>query len=295
MIKNLGYIGIRVRDVPAWRLYAEKVLSLDCADTAGGLCLRMDEYSRRIAIYPAEAGEAGDDDVTYIGFEVADETALAALDGALGRAGIATARGGPGELAERGVSGLLAFPDPDGLRCEAYFGPSVEFERPFRAPRPMSGFVTGEQGLGHAVLTVGNIERSLSFFRDVLGFKLSDIIDLTRKGQVKSAYFLHCNGRHHTIALVEAPDRRRLVHFMLEVKSLDDVGAAIDAANNLDVPIVASLGRHVNDHMVSFYMNSPSGFQVEYGWGARQIDQATWTVQRHRNGSIWGHKGPMTE
>ncbi len=295
MIKNLGYLGIKVSDLPEWRGYAERVLCLGCEDVGGALHLRMDEYRRRIALYPAAAADADVDDVAYIGFEVSDQAALLALDEALSLAGIATAKGKADELAERGVSGLLVFADPDGLRCEAYFGPSVEFERPFFAPRPMMGFVTGEQGLGHAVLTVGDIDRSLSFFCDVLGFKLSDIIDLTRRGQVKTAYFLHCNGRHHTIALVEAPNRRRLVHFMLEVNSLDDVGVALDAANDLDVPIVASLGRHVNDHMVSFYMNSPSGFQVEYGWGARQIDDATWTVQRHKNGSIWGHKGPMTE
>jgi hypothetical protein len=42
-----------------------------------------------------------------------------------------------------------------------------------------------------------------------------------------------------------------------------------------------NLGKHTNDHMVSFYLRTPSGFNVEYGWGAREMDDATWQVQVH--------------
>jgi hypothetical protein len=48
-----------------------------------------------------------------------------------------------------------------------------------------------------------------------------------------------------------------------------------------------------NDHMVSFYLRTPSGFNVEYGWGAREVDDATWQVQVHTAGSIWGHQGSL--
>ena len=54
------------------------------------------------------------------------------------------------------------------------------------------------------------------------------------------------------------------------------------------MPINRTLGRHTNDHMVSFYMASPSGFEVEYGWGARTVDDSTWQVQQHTTGSMWG-------
>jgi hypothetical protein len=46
--------------------------------------------------------------------------------------------------------------------------------------------------------------------------------------------------------------------------------------------------------MVSFYLRSPSGFEIEYGFGARTVNDATWKVQRHESGSIWGHRGPST-
>jgi len=54
--------------------------------------------------------------------------------------------------------------------------------------------------------------------------------------------------------------------------------------------VVSTLGRHSNDQMVSFYMSTPSGFEVEYGWGGRLVDDAVWQVQRHDRGTLWGHK-----
>ncbi|MFD0567797.1 hypothetical protein ACFQ2M_41870 [Kitasatospora saccharophila] len=37
---------------------------------------------------------------------------------------------------------------------------------------------------------------------------------------------------------------------------------------------------HPNDHMFSFYVRTPSGFSVEYGWGGLLIDDATWYHDR---------------
>ena len=102
--------------------------------------------------------------------------------------------------------------------------------------------------------------------------------------------FFHCNPRHHTVALVPVPAAKRLHHFMLQVPTLDDVGFALERATAADVPITSSLGRHTNDHMVSFYARTPSGFEVEFGCGARTIDDAVWRIARHDKPSSWGHK-----
>jgi hypothetical protein len=71
------------------------------------------------------------------------------------------------------------------------------------------------------------------------------------------------------------------------------VGFAWDLARQRNVEITLDLGRHSNDHMVSFYMRTPSGFEVEYGFGARTVD-ADWTVEQHKTISTWGHRGPAT-
>jgi hypothetical protein len=79
---------------------------------------------------------------------------------------------------------------------------------------------------------------------------------------------------------------------MLEVASIDDVGSALDIVNERRIPLAMSLGRHTNDHMTSFYVRSPSGFEIEYGTGGRLIDDATWEVGTYDAPSFWGHKPP---
>ena len=142
--------------------------------------------------------------------------------------------------------------------------------------------MTGEQGLGHVVYHVENLDRAVAFYRDVLGMKISDYI--------RNLVFFHCNPRHHTLALIEGKAPKKLNHFMLQTQNMNDVGSTYDLVLDSELRITRGLGRHTNDHMTSFYMKTPSGFDVEYGWGARTVDDATWQVVRHEKGSIWGHR-----
>jgi len=64
-------------------------------------------------------------------------------------------------------------------------------------------------------------------------------------------------------------------------------------ARSRKIPIVHEPGKaHQRSH-VSFYLRTPSGFAVEYGWGAREVDDHTWQVQVHASGSMWGHQGHL--
>ena len=288
-VSQLGYLGLSVTDVDAWERFAAEILGLQpngrTAD--GSLYLRMDEYHHRFTLYPT-----GHDDVAYLGWEVADEYACHALADQLKTAGFEVTPGTPQEMAERKVSGLIRFQDPSGIPSEVFYGPLMSFEKPFHSPRPIAGFKTGELGMGHFVILVDNAQDSIHFYRDVLGMRISDYVDITPAPGVQfQATFFHCNPRHHTIAFIESPKvTKRLNHFMLQVQTLDDVGSTYYLCQDRDVPITMTLGRHTNDHMTSFYMQTPSGFAVEYGWGAREVDDATWQVQRHTSGSMWGHK-----
>jgi biphenyl-2,3-diol 1,2-dioxygenase len=102
--------------------------------------------------------------------------------------------------------------------------------------------------------------------------------------------FYHCNARHHTLAMAPVPSPKKMQHFMLEVASLDDVGFALDRLNENSVEMSMTLGKHTNDHMVSFYVKTPSGFELEYGWGGRHVDDQDWRVVRHQSMSVWGHR-----
>jgi 3,4-dihydroxy-9,10-secoandrosta-1,3,5(10)-triene-9,17-dione 4,5-dioxygenase len=79
------------------------------------------------------------------------------------------------------------------------------------------------------------------------------------------------------------------VHLMLEVTRLDDVGRALERVRKHQAPLSATLGRHMNDQMVSFYVKSPAGFDVEFGTEGLQVDDARWVARESTAVSYWGH------
>jgi 2,3-dihydroxybiphenyl 1,2-dioxygenase len=291
-VSQLGYLGLSVSNVDEWERFATQTLGLQAngRETDGSLFLRMDEYHHRFIVHPT-----GKDDLAYIGWEVTTEEALQAMAAQLTAAGVTVQPGTPEEAEARRVAGLIKFADPNGIASEIFYGPLVTFDKPFQSPRPISGFKTGEQGLGHFVMFVDDLDRSLHFYRDVLGMRISDFVRFSPAPGVRlNVTFFHCNPRHHSLAFAAVPQApKRLHHFMLQVNSLDDVGSAYYLCQDQQVPITMNLGKHTNDHMVSFYLRTPSGFAVEYGWGAREVDDRVWQVQVHTAGSMWGHQGSL--
>jgi len=292
-ITGLGYLGIGVKDLDAWESFATQILGLQSAGRTddGRLLLRMDENAYRLALHRDES-----DDLAYAGWEVADAAGLREVAERLRAIGVEVTPGTDEHAKLRRVTEIISFTDPNGLTSEAFYGPSIQFEKPFQSPRPISGFVTGQQGLGHIVMAARDIEKSLRFYLDGLGFRISDTIDMNfGRGMQVTMSFMHCNPRHHTLALMPVPAPKRLHHIMVQVRSIDDVGATMYLAQDRKIEIASTLGRHTNDHMLSFYLRTPSGFEIEYGWGAREVDDATWHVQKHHAPSIWGHRRPSME
>ena len=285
-VARLGYLGLGVSSINEWERFATEVLGLqpNGRDGEDSLFLRMDEYHHRFVLH-----QNGNDDLDYVGWEVAGEQELQALAQQLRGAGHEVVAGSPEQARARRVAGLIKFSDPNSIACEIFYGPLVTFESPFNSPQPISGFETGDMGLGHIVVGVDDLERSLHFYRDVLGMRISDFVEVERAGAHVKLAFFHCNPRHHSLAFMAGPGPKRLHHFMIQLKSIDDVGRAYYRCQERSIPIAMTLGRHVNDHMVSFYAVSPSGFTVEYGWGARVVDDRTWAVQTHQAASVWGH------
>lgn len=288
-IGSLGYLGLKVKEPRAFAEFATQILGLMQGESAGeARRFRLDELAWRIAV---EQGDA--DDVAYLGFEVAGRAELEAVRARLVEGGIVVANGSPDTIAERGVLGLISCQDPDGLLIEIFYGPTLRTESPFTSPAGVAGFVTGTQGLGHVVISTKDIAAARRFYQDLLGFRPSDTIRMRMGPQTSfDMEFFHCNPRHHTLALIPLPMPKRLHHFMLQVPTLDTVGYALERAQTAQAPITATLGRHTNDQMVSFYTRTPAGFEVEFGFGAIEVDDATWRVTRHDKGSAWGHKRP---
>ncbi|WP_339765018.1 VOC family protein [uncultured Hoeflea sp.] len=279
-LSSLGYIGIRSSRTDEWGTFATRLLGMQQIDkAAGSRAFRMDDRKQRLLVT-----DDGTEGLDFMGWEVASPEALDALAGRLENAGVAVRLEAAGLADQRLVSRLISFKDPDGNHLEAFCSPEIATD-PFVPGRPISGFKTGALGMGHAVLHVENIDILLPFYRDLLGFKVTDYGMTPYK-----LYFFHVNGRHHSFAMVGS-GRKGLHHFMVELQSLDDVGQGYDLAQQEKDRLAFTLGRHSNDHMMSFYANSPSGFFVEYGWGAREVEPATWEPHETFDGpSYWGHE-----
>jgi 3,4-dihydroxy-9,10-secoandrosta-1,3,5(10)-triene-9,17-dione 4,5-dioxygenase len=102
--------------------------------------------------------------------------------------------------------------------------------------------------------------------------------------------FLGCNPRHHSLALAPFPSAAGIVHLMIELERLDDVGLAMDRCARRGATVSATLGRHANDEMVSFYVATPGGFDIEYGTDGLRVDPQTWVSRETTAVSRWGHK-----
>ena len=283
MIESLAYVGFTSPAYQEWREFGSDILGMELAPDGddGAVRLRLDDRAHRIAIHPGERN-----DLAYLGWSVTGPAGLAAAVESLGAAGIEVHRGDAELAATRHVADVAWFCDPIGFRHELAWG---QEHRPgsFRPGRPLSGFVTGAGGLGHLVMMVPDLAAAESFLTSVLGFRLSDQVHL---GPMILRFF-HCNERHHSIALAGVPGMKGVHHLMIEVASLDDVGTAYDTCRARGLPIAMDLGRHTNDRMTSFYVRTPSGFEVEYGFGGVLVDDS-WSVDSYDAISIWGHKPP---
>jgi 3,4-dihydroxy-9,10-secoandrosta-1,3,5(10)-triene-9,17-dione 4,5-dioxygenase len=289
-VSSLGYVVAETRNVAAWQGFAADVLGLmpAVAPTAGALAFRIDARPFRLLIQPGPR-EA----FLTAGLEFASEAHFHAALGKLSAAGVAVELASPELAKQRHAHELASCADPAGNRIELYWG-HFQDSVAFASPAGVSGFLTGTMGLGHVVFPTTQLEASRSFFVDLLGFGDSDrtrvYLSPDPNDPGLGLYFLHANNpRHHTVALAEFPQPSGLIHMMVEALTIDDVGRAYDRAQAAGCHISATLGRHTNDKMFSFYVRSPSGFDIEYGCHGMQVDWKSFVPTTSLKDSDWGH------
>ncbi|MGY4100213.1 iron-dependent extradiol dioxygenase HsaC [Nocardia sp. R16R-3T] len=290
-IRSLAYLRIEATDIAAWRAYGLEVLGMveGKGTDPESLYLRMDEFPARLVVVPGEK-----DRLRVSGWETANAAELQDIRDRLDAAGVPFKDGTAPDKADRRVHELISFEDPSGNTLEAFHGVALEHRRV--VSRHGHRFVTGEQGLGHVVLSTSDDAAALSFYRDVLGFRLRDSMRLPPQlvgrpadGEPAWLRFFGCNARHHSLGLLPMPTPSGIVHLMVEVEGSDDVGLCLDRALRKKVKMSATLGRHVNDKMLSFYMKTPGGFDVEFGCEGLAVDDADWIARESTAVSLWGH------
>lgn len=295
-LSNLGYFVIGASDLDAWERFAIDVIGLQAGRREPGksLALRMDDHEQRMLIT-----KTGEDDFLAAGWELDTHDELDAYVERLRAAGVVVTDGGR-ELADsRRVERVFACEDPNGLKHEFYVGAHrAPMSGAFRSKVLLGNFNTGRLGVGHvlAVARDPGAQRTVQFYKNTLGLRLSDYIRMEMApGMVIDATFLHAaTGRHHSLATAYMPSEKRIHHIMVQVENMDDVGLAHDRCAKADVAFIHGIGRHPNDRMLSFYVQTPSGFGLEFGWGGIVIDDDAWEIKTYSQISDWGHVPPSS-
>jgi len=287
-ISGLAYVVAESTELGRWTAYAQGVLGMMTETSSdGGLYIKMDERQFRIAVRPGAR-----DAYVASGWEVRDQTGFERAVATLQKADVALEHGDSALCQLRRVQQLVSFIDPSGNRHELVWGFKSDFAH-FASPAGVSRFVTGDIGMGHTVLPAPNFDATVRFFREVMGFGLSDIMNFQPagpQGPTIPIHFFHCaNARHHSLALAAFPLDSGCVHIMVEVDSMPEVGRAFDRMAAHGVALSATLGQHTNDKMTSFYMRSPSNFDVEFGYGGAVVDWSSHVVHEFTRVSLWGH------
>ena len=287
-VSSCGYAVIEATDIKAWRSFGENVLGLTAIDAKdGGVRFRMDDRPFRIAVVPGKQ-----DRFVATGWELPGKAAFDETLARLAKAGIEVTKGSKEDAADRAARELARCQDPSGNRLELYHGRVLDYGQ-FISPAGVRGFVTGDMGFGHVVLPAPQVEACREFYKQHLGFGDTDEMRVpigVPDHPGLALYFLHCdNPRHHSLALFEAEIPTGLVHLMIEAQMLDDVGYAVDRCKKHGAPISITLGRHSNDRMVSFYVRTPGGFDVEFGWDGWQVDWSNYIATKSEIFSLWGH------
>ena len=300
-VKSLGYVVVEACDLDAWSHFATQIAGMMEAPSndPDARLFRIDDRPYRILVQ-----RGARNGFLRPGWEFENAEAFHAVIARLRAAGRPVEIASKAEARARMVTELPRSSDPAGYEMEIYHGRFLDYA-PFVSPATVSAFVTGENGemgLGHVVFAALNFEEVHAFYKDVMGFGDTDLghFYLAGGGEddpgVQFAFLHADNRRHHSLALGQLPPNEEgLVHMMLEVATVDDVGRAYERMQKAGVPMAASLGRHVNDKMLSFYMKTPSGFALEYGCHGLQIDPASWITTTSIPVSDWGHVWVMPE
>ncbi len=288
---SLGYVVAESRKLPEWERFARDGLGLHVqGGDHGSLAIRIDNHQSRLLITKGAA-----EDVVALGWQLQCEDALTLQLERLHARGIKVQRIDGEQARKRGVERYWSFEGPKRIRFEM-FVQALHSETPLQMLS--SGFVTAEHGMGHVAITTREPEAMLAFFQQLFDARLSDTIEDKLNGITLELSFLRLNPRHHSVAVAATrgtrmnPLRTAIHHLNLQARSLEDVTQAYQRTRKLGYSIASAIGQHPNDRELSFYVTTPSGFEIEIGWNPVEVDPAAenaWQPGHYQGISLWGH------
>jgi 2,3-dihydroxy-p-cumate/2,3-dihydroxybenzoate 3,4-dioxygenase len=256
--EKLGYVGINVSDLGRSRAFYENVVGLQPIDTGADGSARFrcsDDYYSVILHASAEPG------FRYVGVSLEDDRQYAALEQALGSAGIPHEALSTEECALRRVESAWRISVP-------YLGAAFEFYRPLpEGEARFESSLAKIQRIGHVVFGTPHYRETNDFVERVLNFAHSDEIE----GIIRF-FRMFPSPYHHGIGVGNGR-RNSLHHVNFMVSEIDDVGTALNRFKKFDVPVVFGPGRHIASNSVFLYYLDPDGLTLDYSFGMEEFPE----------------------
>lgn len=285
---RMGYVLVESGRLQQWQRFVGEGLGMHAEGAADALVCRLDEHARRIIVVEGPA-----EDVAALGYQLDDDATLQAVLQRLRERAVAVREGDPAGAALRGVERYWRVIGPKGIPLEL-------FTRPILGGEPLdmlaSGFCTGASGMGHVAITSRRPDAMVAFWQQIFDARISDRIADRVLGLSMDFTFMRLNERHHSVAVACTrgikldPVRTRIHHLNIQPAQLEDLSAAYVRCRKMGFRIANNVGQHPNDREISFYVVSPSGFYLEYGWAPITVDESSWVEALHQGISVWGHE-----
>lgn len=240
VITEIGYVALHTSDMEASLEHAHDILGLVETERVGNAVFLSSAAKRHHELVYLDAPADG---VGHIGLVAAGAAGLHEARRRVSDAGFRVLTTVP---LHPGVADGFSFVGPEGFIFEIYTDPA-------RASITPSGHAPDR--FGHVNLHPTNLEAMRSFFVDVLGFLVSDIIG------DDFAYFLRCNPEHHGIALMKG--RGWMHHHAWQVQSIAELGKVGDRLHERGARLLMGPVRHGAGHNIASYYVEPTGAVVE--------------------------------
>lgn len=287
---HLGYIVIETEKFSDWSRFGRDAIGLHVDHPLrDAMRFRLDDHACRFLLRRGPT-----EDVTALGWQADTDELLDEIVRRVRGNGVPVHDAHPDDAELRGVGRLVRFPGPNGLTQEVFTGAQHGSTPLLAAVR--GGFVTGEGGMGHVAVTSKRPHQMRGYYANVFDARLSDFIDETISGIKVKIRFLRVNQRHHSIAIAAVnrlpinPIRTRVQHLNIQVADLEDLTGAYERVRELGFAVTMDVGQHTNDKELSFYAETPSGFEWETGWNPIIVDESDWEPTTYQGISIWGHR-----
>lgn len=168
-------------------------------------------------------------------------------------------------------SGALSFEDPDGNRL--IFGVADRSDT-----MPLDQALPAH--LQHVVFASTEIEVMLRFYRDIVGFGLSDCV-VNEEGLL-TTFFCHCSEEHHSIAVFRAAESR-FDHHCYEAGDWALIRDWADHFAGLHIPLKWGPGRHGPGNNLFLFIHDPDGYWLEISAELEMLEPG-------RKVGVWPHE-----